>query len=107
MTDVTFILRDGTTRIVDADDGISVMQAAVLEDIKGIDGECGGCCSCATCHVYVESVGAGELPPMDDAENGLLDGAAAERQENSRLGCQIIVSPELRGLVLRIPDRQV
>lgn len=107
MTEITFILRDGAARAVDVEDGISVMQAAVLDDIKGVDGECGGCCSCATCHVYVESVPAGALAPMNDAENGLLDGAAAERRDNSRLGCQIIVSPELRGLVLRIPERQV
>lgn len=107
MTEITFILPDGGARVVDVDDGMSVMQAAIMDDIKGIDGECGGCCSCATCHVYVESLNGGALPPIDDTENGLLDGVAAERRENSRLGCQITVSSELHGLVLRIPERQV
>lgn len=107
MTDVTFILQDGSEEVVDLAAGISVMQAAVLNDLKGIDGECGGCCSCATCHVYVESVGSGELPPLSDAEDGLLDGVAAERRPNSRLGCQLLAAPGLSGLVVRVPDRQV
>ncbi len=107
MTDVTFILTDGTRRIVDVADGISVMQAAVMENIKGIDGECGGCLSCATCHVYVESLEAGELPAKDPDEDALLEGVAAELRPDSRLACQIVMSPALVGLVVRVPERQV
>ncbi len=107
MTDVTFILRDGTRRIVDVAEGTSVMQAAVMENVKGIDGECGGCLSCATCHVYVEGLEAGELPPLDAEEDGLLEGVAAERLLSSRLACQIVANPDLVGLVLRVPERQV
>lgn len=107
MTDVTFILRDGSREVVDIAEGMSVMQGAVLNDVRGIDGECGGCLSCATCHVYVESLEAGELSPMGEDENGLLDGVAAERRPNSRLGCQILAAPGLKGLVVRVPERQV
>ncbi|RAI38821.1 2Fe-2S iron-sulfur cluster-binding protein [Rhodoplanes roseus] len=107
MTDVTFILRDGSRRTLDIPEGSSVMQAAVMENLKGIDGECGGCLSCATCHVYIEAIGAGELPPIDEEENALLDGVAAERRPESRLSCQILATPGLSGLVLRVPERQM
>ncbi len=104
MPEVTFILRDGSTRVVDIAEGMSVMQAAVLNDVEGIEGECGGCCACATCHVYVESLAAGELPAMKNDEDGLLDGVD-ERRANSRLGCQIVMGPSLRGLVVRMTAR--
>lgn len=107
MTDVTFILTDGTRRIIDVAEGISVMQAAVMENIKGIDGECGGCLSCATCHVHVVSLVAGTLPEMDPDEDALLEGVAAERRPESRLACQIVMTPALVGLVVRVPERQV
>lgn len=107
MTDVTFILRDGARRIIDVAVGTSVMQAAVMENIKGIDGECGGCLSCATCHVYVESLAAGDLPAKDPDEESLLEGVAAELRPESRLACQIVMTPALVGLVVRVPERQV
>ena len=105
MTEVTFLLGDGSRRVVDVADGTSVMQAAVMENVRGIDGECGGCLSCATCHVYVESLASGALPPLDPDEDGLLEGVAAERRPESRLSCQIIATPDLVGLVLRVPER--
>lgn len=106
MTDVTFILRDGTRRTLQVTPGLTVMQAAIMNNVPGIDGECGGCLSCATCHVYVEEVGAGALPPMEEDEEGMLEGVAAERRPESRLACQIIAAPGLAGLVIRIPERQ-
>lgn len=107
MTDVTFLLADGSRRTLEVADGVSVMQAAVMENVKGIDGECGGCLSCATCHVWVEAVGTGELPPMDPDEDAMLEGVAAERRPESRLSCQILAAPGLSGLVVRVPKRQV
>jgi len=76
----------------------------VLE--QGIDGECGGCCSCATCHVYVDEAHVDLLPAADEMEEGLLDAVASERLPNSRLSCQISMSPELDGLVVRVPLAQ-
>jgi ferredoxin, 2Fe-2S len=106
MTEVTFILKDGSVETIDIPQGMPVMKGAVLNDIPGIDGECGGACACATCHVYIEKLPHGSLPPMSETENGLLGGVAAERRENSRLACQIVMQPGLEGLVVRIPERQ-
>lgn len=104
MTTVTFILQDGGRHSVDVDGEANVMELATFNNIRGIDGACGGFCSCATCHVYVES--AHVLPPPAADEDAMLAGTAAERQSNSRLGCQIKTGPEIDGLVLRMPDRQ-
>ncbi|WP_413206385.1 2Fe-2S iron-sulfur cluster-binding protein [Rhodospirillum sp. A1_3_36] len=106
MTAVTFLLHDGSQKTVDIGDGMSVMQGAILNDIKGIDGDCGGSCSCATCHVYLETPDMAGLPPLSEGEDGLLEGVAAERLPTSRLACQLTVSPALAGLVVRVPDRQ-
>ncbi len=104
MTTVTFILQDGARHSVDVDGETNVMELATFNNIRGIEGACGGFCSCATCHVYVES--AHVLPPPAADEDAMLAGTAAERQSNSRLGCQIKTGPEIEGLVLRMPDRQ-
>jgi 2Fe-2S ferredoxin len=105
MTAITYILRDGSRRAIDVKDGLSAMQAAISNNISGIDGDCGGCLSCATCHVYVEE-GLSTLPPLGEEEDALLEGVAAERKDTSRLACQIMAGPDHQGLVLRIPDRQ-
>ena len=102
MPTITFIEESGRVRSVDAPLSKSVMEVAVAEMIPGIVGECGGCCSCATCHVYVEQGWYGRLPQPDSVENDILDGALGVK-ENSRLSCQIRVTPELDGLVLRVP----
>ncbi len=103
MITITFILKDGSRHSVDADNEPNVMQVAMSNNIRGIEGACGGFCSCATCHVYVESTHA--LPPDTD-EECMLEGTAAKRRKNSRLACQIKVTPAIDGLVLRVPDRQ-
>jgi len=107
MTTITFIHPDGRAQPVQADSGGSVMLLAVNNGIDEIVAECGGNAMCATCHVYVEQGWLDRLPPMGEAEDALLDGAATDRLPTSRLSCQIPVRPELDGLVLRLPDRQV
>jgi 2Fe-2S ferredoxin len=103
---LTFILKDGSRREVAAEPGATVMQTAIVNNIRGIDGECGGCSSCATCHVYVDEAHLSLLPPPDDIEQELLEGVAAERRPNSRLGCQIALAGELDGMVVEVPARQ-
>jgi len=107
MLSITFIHPDGSQQQVEASAGESAMQAATRQDISGILAECGGNAMCATCHVYVDEAWLARLPPMGDEEDALLDGAAAERLANSRLSCQIKLAPDLDGLVLRLPDRQI
>lgn len=104
MITVTFILKDGSQQTVDADIGSNVMQTATFNNVKGIEGACGGFCSCATCHVYVES--NHDLPALTEDEDRMLDGTAAQRKKNSRLGCQITLTAEMNGLTLKIPDAQ-
>ncbi len=82
------------------------MQGATLNGIDGIEGECGGSCSCATCHVYVDEAWASKLPAMAEAEDEMLDCAESERKGNSRLSCQIKMSEELDGLVVYLPEKQ-
>lgn len=105
MAKVTYIEHDGTEHVVDVPDGLSVMEGAVRYTVPGIDGDCGGACACATCHVYVENGWIERLTPMNELERDMLD-FAFDVKENSRLSCQIKVSPELEGLVVRTPARQ-
>jgi 2Fe-2S ferredoxin len=107
MPTINYILKDGTTRAVDAKLGASVMETAIRGNVRGIDAECGGCCSCATCHVYVDDAFIELLPPPDDMESALLEAVASERQFNSRLSCQLNVTAAFDGLTVRVPDTQV
>lgn len=106
MPTVIYRLADLSERRIDVSAGTSVMQAAVQNDVEGIVAECGGSCACATCHVYVDEAFALKLPPASDLEAELLTVTAAERRSNSRLSCQLVVSSELDGLVVTIPDTQ-
>jgi ferredoxin, 2Fe-2S len=107
MPTIVFLLPDGTERAVTAPVGTSVMLAAVDNDVRGIEGECGGCLSCATCHVWVDEADAARLPPPDEDELGMLEFVAAERRPSSRLCCQIEITPQIDGLRVRVPDTQV
>jgi ferredoxin, 2Fe-2S len=107
MTSIIFIHPDGRNERIEAGGAESVMLAATSNGIDGILAECGGNAMCATCHVYIDENWLARLPAMGGEEDALLDGAAAERLPNSRLSCQIKITPELDGLVLRLPDRQV
>jgi 2Fe-2S ferredoxin len=106
-TTINFIHFDGRRQSVDATGGGSVMQLAVGQGIDAIVAECGGNAMCATCHVYVDDQWIDRLAAMNDEEDALLDGVATDRRPTSRLSCQIKIEPELDGLLLRLPERQV
>src|SRR5438445_13827231 len=107
MPTIVFIHPDNRSESIDAVVGESAMQVATGDGIDEIVAECGGNAMCATCHVYADESWLLRLAAMSDEENELLDGVAAERRPNSRLSCQIKVTPELDGLVVRLPDRQI
>lgn len=107
MPTITFIHPDGRAEPVDAETGDSAMRAAVVHGLDGIVAECGGSLVCATCHVYVDDAWIGRVGPVGDDEDELLAGAAAERRSGSRLSCQIKITPQLDGLILRLPERQI
>lgn len=106
MIKVTYIQPDGSQVTVSADPGASVMETAVDNDIPGIVAECGGACSCATCHVYVDAAWLGRLAAPDAQEDGMLD-CVIDRRDNSRLSCQIELGEELDGLVVQVPEAQL
>lgn len=105
MTLVQFIDASGAKTDVQIDDGISVMEGAVRAGIDGIDADCGGQLSCATCHVYVADSWLERMPPVSDDEDALLE-FAFERKPNSRLCCQIVLKPDLDGLEIHVPASQ-
>ena len=105
MTKITFIEHDGTEHVVDASNGGSVMEAAVSNNIPGIDADCGGACACATCHVYVEDAFMAKVGKANDMEQSMLD-FAEEVKTNSRLSCQITVSDALEGMKVSMPESQ-
>jgi 2Fe-2S ferredoxin len=106
MPTIHYILQDGSRHSVEAKLGSSVMENAILGNIRGIDAECGGCCSCATCHVYVDAEFVDRLQAPDELEAEMLDFVAAERRPNSRLSCQLAMTAELDGLSVQIPEKQ-
>ena len=105
MPRVTFIAADGTRKEVEAASGLSLMQAAVNNGVTGIVAECGGACSCATCHVHVESGWFGKLPAAEGMEKEMLE-FVMEPQPTSRLSCQIKLSDDMDGLVVHTPNSQ-
>ena len=105
MPRIIFVEADGTRREVNADAGLSVMEAAVLNDVTGIIGLCGGLCSCATCHCYPDPARAAAMPGISDGEDAMLD-RAFDRRPESRLGCQIPLTDALDGLVVHLPAHQ-
>lgn len=106
MAKITYVEFDGTEHSIDVPEGWNLMDGAVRNDIPGILGECGGSCACGTCHVYVDPAWLGRLPAPELMERDLLECTAAERQANSRLGCQLKITGALDGLIVRLPDRQ-
>lgn len=106
MVKINFIAADGTETIVEAREGDSLMQTAITNGVDGIVGECGGSAMCATCHVYVDSAFAGELPPRSSVEDEMLDCTVSERRENSRLSCQIKACGKIDGIVIHLPETQ-
>lgn len=107
MPKVTYIAHDGATTTVDVPVGENVMRGALYNAIEGIAGECGGAPSCATCHVYVDDAWTAKVGgPVNDAEAELLEGAATEVKPTSRLSCQMVMTEELDGLVVHMPESQ-
>ena len=106
MPTITFIDQDGNQREIEAEAGSTVMETAINSDVPGILATCGGSCSCATCHVYVNDSWVDKLPAPELEEMDMLD-TAHDLQENSRLSCQIKVTDELDGLIVTTPPRQI
>lgn len=105
MAKITFIQPDGTSQIVQATAGQTVMEAAKLENVAGIEAECGGACACATCHVYIADDWREKAGSPSEMEEDMLDFAFDVRAE-SRLCCQIKVTDELDGLIVQVPAKQ-
>ena len=105
MIKITYIDAAGTSRVVEAEEGATVMETALRNAVPGIEAECGGACACATCHVYVDEAWAAKLPPAQQMEEDMLD-FAFDVRPTSRLSCQIRVRPDLDGLVVSTPERQ-
>jgi 2Fe-2S ferredoxin len=105
MAKITYIENGGAEHHVDVPNGLSVMEGAKRFTVPGIDGDCGGACACATCHVYVEGGWFERLPPMDELEHDMLD-FAFDVRPTSRLSCQIKIDDSLDGLVVKVPARQ-
>ena len=105
MSKITYNTHENKIHTVDVQNGLTVMEGAVQNDIPGIDADCGGGMACATCHVYIKEEWWNKLPAKEDGEEDMLD-MAYEPNKFSRLSCQIIVSDELDGLVVSIPSKQ-
>lgn len=106
MAKITYIEFDGTPHEAEVPNGLSVMEGAVSNNIPGIEAECGGACSCATCHVYVDPAWIQASGSPAHLEQDMLE-SAMDLQDNSRLSCQIEVTDELDGLVVRMPELQI
>lgn len=104
MANITWKTADGNEITVDVKDGLNLMEAATSNNVPHIEGECGGCLSCATCHVFVDDTWLDKTGEVDDIEDTMLEMTDVERESNSRLSCQIIASPELDGLILHVPE---
>ena len=105
MPKITYKDHQGTSRTIEVENGLSVMEGAIQKEIPGIDADCGGSMACATCHVYVDDKWLDKIPKAEDAEIDMID-MAFEPKKNSRLSCQIIVSEELDGLEVTTPAKQ-
>jgi len=105
MPKITYIEHNGKSHEIEVANGLSVMEGAIQNNVPGIDADCGGSCACATCHVYVDEKWFNKLSNKDKAEEDMLD-TAYEVKKNSRLSCQLTVSEEIDGLVVKMPSKQ-
>lgn len=105
MPKITYIENNGTSHTVEVANGLSLMEGAVQNNISGIDADCGGSCACATCHVYVNEQWLNKLKKKEDAEEDMLD-MAYQPNKLSRLSCQITITSDLDGLVVKMPSKQ-
>ena len=105
MAKITYVEHSGKLHTIQVQNGLTVMEGAVQNNIPGIDADCGGSMACATCHVYVKEEWFNKLPKKEDGEEDMLD-MAYEPSKFSRLSCQLTVSDELEGLVVKLPEKQ-
>ena len=105
MPKITYQDKNGNSKTVEVETGLTVMEGAIQNDVPGIDADCGGSMACATCHVYVEEKWLNKIPKAEEAEVDMID-MAYEPKKNSRLSCQLIVSEELDGLIVTTPSKQ-
>ena len=106
MAKITYIKHNGKSQTIDVENGLTVMEGAVQNDISGIDADCGGSMLCATCHVYVKEDWFNKVSSKTEGEDDMLD-QAYKPKKNSRLSCQLIISDELDGLIVNLPEKQV
>ena len=105
MVKITFVDSSGKARVVEAEPGATVMETAIKHGVPGIEAECGGACACATCHVYVDDAWKDKTGSQSAMEESMLD-FAENVEPNSRLSCQIKVTDQLDGLIVRMPESQ-
>ncbi|MDP9141134.1 MAG: (2Fe-2S)-binding protein [Pseudomonadota bacterium] len=105
MAKIKFTQHDGTKCEVGLEEGLSLMEHARSNGVRGIDGDCGGCCACGTCHIIVDAGWAAKVSPVGEEEERMLD-MTGDRQPHSRLACQIIATAELDGLTVKVPEHQ-
>ncbi len=105
MAKIIYVEHSGTEHAIEVKNGLTVMEGAVKNNVPGIDADCGGACACATCHVYVDAAWAGKTGSKSAMEESMLD-FAENVEVNSRLSCQIKVSDDLEGLIVRMPESQ-
>ena len=105
MTKIVYIEHSGKSHSINVQNGLTVMEGAIQNNIPGIDADCGGSMACATCHVYVKEEWLDKIPKKEDGEEDMLD-MAFEPKQNSRLSCQLVVSDDLDGLIVNIPSKQ-
>ena len=106
MAKITYIENNGKSHSVDVAEGLTVMEGAVQNNIPGIDADCGGGMACATCHVYVKDEWFDKINKKSEGEDDMID-QAYEPKKSSRLSCQIQVSPEIDGLEVHLPEKQI
>ena len=105
MTKIIYKDFQGNSKTIEVENGLTVMEGAIQNNIPGIDADCGGSMACATCHVYVEEIWLNKIQKAEEAEEDMID-MAFEPKKNSRLSCQLIVSEELDGLIVTTPSKQ-
>ena len=105
MAKITYIEHSGKSHTIEVQNGLTVMEGAVQNNVPGIDADCGGSMACATCHVYVKEEWFNKLPKKEDGEEDMLD-MAYETNKFSRLSCQLTVSDKLDGMIVNLPEKQ-
>ena len=107
MTKIVYIEHSGKSHSINVQNGLTVMEGARDNNIPGIEADCGGACACSTCHVYVDPDWVGKIPEKEDMEEDMLDFAYSPDENLSRLTCQLQVTEEIDGLIVRMPEKQI